>query len=262
MRSTQLTRFAAAALLLLISAACGPNLSPVVPSATPVPTATNTPNAAGLCANNLVPVKLGATWTYTNNGGTAGAEQFTATIVGTKPDGFTVALSAQGSPTINQEWTCKPEGLVASTLGNGQNALGLSLAGIQGNLSTSNATGILLPANVQQGTQWTYGLDVAGTLSQSNLSADLTGNIATAMQGMGTESITVSAGTFDAMKVQGTSTFKIMAGFQGLSVPVTSVVNLTLWFAPGVGWIKATETGELLGTAFSNTTELQSYTIP
>ncbi len=265
MRSRKLTRFAAVTVLLLISAACGPNgpqLPNVPPSATPAPTATNTPSAAGLCANNLVPVKLGATWTYTNNSGTADAEQFTATIVGIRPDGFTVELSSQGTPAINQEWSCKPEGLLASALGSGQNALGLSVAGIQANLTTSNATGILLPANVQQGTQWTYGLDLSGRLSQGNLAADLTGNIATAMQATGTESVTVPAGTFDAMKVQGTSTFKIMAGYQGISIPVTSVVNLTFWFAPGVGWIKATESGELVGTAFSNTTELQSYTIP
>lgn len=263
MRITQLIGFAPIAILLIASAACGP--TPQVtqsPNPSAVPQPTNTPNPAGLCANNLIPVKQGATWTYTDNAGTSDSEDFTATFSSVRPDGFTVSVTSAGSPAIDQQWTCTPAGIVASSLGSGQGVLGLTVAGIQASLSTSNPTGVTLPANVQTGTKWPYGLDIAGSLSQGNLQADLKGNIATSMEAVGTESVTVPAGTFNAIKVQGTSTLSVGASYQGLSLPITSVINTTFWFAPGVGWIKSTESGNLLGTAFSSTTELKSYTIP
>lgn len=260
MRISKLIRFAPIALFVATSA-CGPTFTPS-PNPSEVPQSTNTPNPAGLCANNLVPVKQGATWTYTDNGGTTSAEQFTASISSVRPDGFTLSVNADGMPTVNQDWSCKPEGLVTASLGSGQGPLGINVAGIQANLSTSNASGVILPSNVQPGTQWPFGLDLSGNVSQGNLQADLNGNIATAMQAVDMESVTVPAGTFNAMKVQGTSTIKVNAGYQGLTLPITSTVNTTLWFAPGVGWIKAAVNGELMGTAFSTTTELQSYNIP
>ncbi len=261
MRITKLTRFAALSLLFTFAAAC----SPVAPTATPVPptpTPTVTPNPAGLCANTLIPVKEGATWTYNNNVGTSNLEQFTATITEVRPDGFTVAVSSAGNPTLKQDWVCKPEGLVASGIGSGPGFMGINVAGIDADLSTSNPTGVILPGNVQQGTQWPFGMDIAGNISQGNLRADLKGNIASSMQAVGTESVTVPAGTFNAIKVQGSPSLSVNATYQGITLPFSSAVNATFWFAPGVGWIKSTVSGQLLGTGFNATTELQSYNIP
>ncbi len=221
-----------------------------------------TPNPAGLCANNLIPVKEGATWTYTNNVGASDAEQFTAAISEVRPDGFTVELSSAGNPTLRQDWLCKPEGLVASGFGSGQGFMGINVAGIDADLSTSNASGVILPPNVQQGTQWPFGIDISGKLSQGSLSANLDGKITSSMQAVGSESVTVPAGTFNAVKVQGTGNVQINATYQGIPLPFGSTVNMTFWFAPGVGWIKSTVSGELVGTSFSDTTELQSYHIP
>ena len=261
MRISKLTRFAALSVTLVFAAAC----SPIAPSPTPIPptaTPTATPNPAGLCANNIIPVQEGVTWTYNNNVGTSSAEQFTATIPEVRHDGFTVELSSAGNPTLKQDWVCKPDGLVASGIGSGQGFMGINVAGIDADMSTSNATGVILPANLQQGTQWPFGLDIAGNISQGNLKADLKGNIASAMQAVGTESVTVPAGTFNAIKVQGTPSVNINASYQSLTLPFSTSVNATFWFAPGVGWVKSTVSGSLLGTAFSATTELQSYHIP
>ena len=261
MRSTKLTRFAAIALLFAFAAAC----SPIAPTPTPIPptpTPTVTPNPAGLCANNLIPVKEGVTWTYNNNVDTSNAEQFTAAITDVRHDGFTVELTSAGNPTLKQDWFCKPEGLVASGIGSGQGFMGINVAGIDADLSTSNPSGVILPPSVQQGTQWPFGIDITGKLSQGNVSADLKGSLASTMQAVGTESVTVPAGTFNAIKVQGTPTLNVNATYQGLSLPFSSSVNATLWFAPGIGWVKSIVSGSLLGTSFSSTTELQSYNIP
>ncbi len=265
MRISKLITVAPIALLLVISAACAPaptaTQSPN-PSAS-APTATNTPNPAGLCANSLIPVKTGATWNYANDAGTSNAGTFSATITAVRPDGFTVATKFDDSSSIDQQWSCTSDGLVAESLGAGQNALSMSAAGINAKLNTATPTGITLPPNVQTGDKWPYALQLTGSVSQGNLNADLSGSISTDMQAVGTESVTVPAGTFDnAVKVQATTTIKAQAGFGAISIPINSVLNTTFWFAPGVGWVKSSTTGELVGTALSTTTELQSFNIP
>ena len=172
-----------------------------------------------------------------------------------------MTTSFEDGSSVGQDWDCKPEGLMARSLGSGQ-PMGFSMPGVEAKLSTSNPTGATLPANVQPGMKWPYSIDVTGTLSQGALSADLKGGVTTEFQAVGMEQVTVPAGTFDAMKVQGVSTFKVSINYGGLALPITSVVNSTFWFAPGVGWVKSTESGELVGTAFKETTELQSYNIP
>jgi hypothetical protein len=53
-----------------------------------------------------------------------------------------------------------------------------------------------------------------------------------------------------------------MAVFEGLEVPVKFNGTTITWYAPGVGYVRSVENGDFGGTAFSATTELQSYHIP
>jgi len=48
----------------------------------------------------------------------------------------------------------------------------------------------------------------------------------------------------------------------GFTTPITFASPTDMWFAPGVGWIKSVSSGDLMGTSFDETIELQSYTIP
>jgi hypothetical protein len=82
------------------------------------------------------------------------------------------------------------------------------------------------------------------------------------MQEMGKETVTVPAGTFEAVKFQATSLVQITADFQGLQVPVTMNGTSLIWYAPGVGYIKSVENSDFSGTPFTSTTELQSYSLP
>jgi len=52
------------------------------------------------------------------------------------------------------------------------------------------------------------------------------------------------------------------ATYEGITLPVSFSGDYTYWFAPGVGWVKASGMGNVLGSSFSETTELQSYNIP
>jgi hypothetical protein len=79
---------------------------------------------------------------------------------------------------------------------------------------------------------------------------------------IGNESVTVPAGTFDALKVTVNVTLNVDATYEGITLPVSFSGDYTYWFAPNVGWVKASGTGNVLGSSFSDTTELQSYSIP
>ncbi len=237
-----------------------PFVASPTPTATPVPP-TPTPSA-GPCSNSLSPVSDGATWTYTNTTQDSTPWSFSTTITSVRPDGFTMTTKLPDGTTADQEWDCNSQGLLPLTPGAGQPALGLSVEGIKLDLTTSNPRGVTVPVSVQPGMTWNYGLDLEGTLAQGNLSASIKGTVDTAFNAVGMESVTVPAGTFNAMKIQGASTFNVTANYSGLGIPLTAVVNSTFWFAPGVGLIKSTQSGQLVGISMNSSTELQSYSLP
>jgi hypothetical protein len=72
----------------------------------------------------------------------------------------------------------------------------------------------------------------------------------------------VPAGTFEALKVNVDVTLNINAAYEGINLPVAFSGKYTYWFVQGVGWVKASGTGNVLGSSFSETTELQSYNVP
>lgn len=247
--------------MMLTLQACNLNTPEI---GTPVPTPTIAPTqvqeSEGLCANPLFPVKLGATWTYAGTGSFAGDYSFTDTITAVREDGF--SLNTQFDDLARtQEWTCKPEGLASLTFGGGA-AGGIFANGMQMELTTSNVQGVNLPKMVTVGDQWTYSLDFEGEMQISDTPAQAQGSATFAFSAAGEESVTVPAGTFNAMKIHTDMTLTMQITFSGITTPVTFTSPTDLWFAPGVGWVKAASTGDLLGTPLNETIELQSYNIP
>jgi hypothetical protein len=214
----------------------------------------------GLCANAYYPVREGSTWSYKSTGGPAGEYSFTDTITSVREDGFT--LSSQfGDLTRTQEWSCTPEGLIALQLG-GAPAATLNSQNMQLNLDIKNVSGVTFPSEINVGDQWQHNLDFEGNMTVANQEGAATGNAQTNFNVLGNESVTVPAGTFDALKIEMDTTLNINVSAQGISVPVTFTSTYTYWFVQGVGWVKSSGTGNIAGTSFSETTELQSYSIP
>jgi hypothetical protein len=229
-----------------------------------VPTATlegNTPAVEqGLCTNTYYPVRQGATWAYKSTGGPAGEYSFTDTINSVRADGFTLSTQI-GNLTRAQEWTCTAEGISALQLGGAPAAM-LNSQNIQLNLQFNNVTGVTFPAQIQPGDRWQQMMDLEGNATMMNEEAGATGNAQMNFSALGNESVTVPAGTFESLKVNVDVTLSINASYQGMTLPVTFSGQYTYWFAPDVGWVKSSGTGNVLGSSFSDTTELQSYTIP
>ena len=213
----------------------------------------------GLCANAYYPVREGATWSYKSTSGPAGDFSFTDTITSVRENGFTLT-SQFDDVTRTQEWACEPEGLVALQLG-GPSAATITTQDVQLNLTVNNVSGVTFPSEIITGDVWQHMLEFEGDLDIAGTLAEATGAAESNFSALGTESVTVPAGTFDAMKVEVDSTITINATFQGISMPVAFSGTYTFWFAQGVGWVKASGTGEVIGTSFTETIELQSYNI-
>ena len=214
----------------------------------------------GLCANAYYPVREGATWSYKSIGSPVGDYSFTDTITSVREDGFTLTSQFE-DVTRTQEWACKPEGLVALQLG-GPSAATLNTQEVQLNLTVNNVSGVTFPGEITTGNEWQHMLEFDGELDIAGTPAEAIGGAESNFSALGSESVAVPAGTFDAMKVQVDSTITINATFQGISMPVAFSGTYIFWFAQGIGWVKASGTGEAVGTSFTETIELQSYNIP
>jgi hypothetical protein len=215
---------------------------------------------AGLCNNTYFPVVDGATWTYQSTGGPVGSYGFTDTITSVRDDGFTLT-SQFDELTRTQEWGCTREGLVALQLG-GTSAATLNSQEMQVNLDVSNVSGISFPSSVEPGDTWQHALEFTGSMVVGGQEIEANGSAQSTFTAIGMESVTVPAGTFNAMKVRVDSTINITGVFQGVSLPLTITSPYDYWFAPGVGWVKASGTGDVAGQSFTESIELQSYNIP
>ncbi len=235
-----------------------------VPPATSTGIATESPatavSGAGLCANAYYPARQGATWTYKSTGGPAGEYGFTDTITSVRDNGFTLSTQT-GSVTRAQEWNCKPEGLVALQLGGAPAAM-LNSQNIQLNLDAQDSKGVTFPSQMHAGDQWQQTVNVEGDVSMGNDGGKATGTAQMNFNALGAESVTVPAGTFEAMKVKVDTTLNVDVAYGAFSMPVAFAGTYTYWFVQDVGWVKASGTGSLFGASFSETTELQTYEVP
>lgn len=252
-------------LLLIILAAnmfaCTP--SSAIDNAAPSPgdPVSGGPAPSGTCANPLYPVIQGAAWTYASTGSPPGPFLFTDTITEARVDGFTLTSQFKDL-TRTQEWACKPEGLLALQLGGGPMA-GISAQGLSAQFESSNVTGISLPVDMQNTQQWTYGLSMKGTIAMpDNQASQADGSVSSTFQVLGAESISVPAGTFNAIKVQVNSEYTLNTSFQGFLMPLNFSSTTIIWYAPYVGWVKSVENSDLGGSPYSSTIELQSYGFP
>ena len=242
----------------LTATAQAPATEPATQPATPE--ATTPLPQADLCANTYYPVRQGATWNYKSTGGPGGEYTFTDAITSVREDGFTLSTE-MGGRTHTQEWTCSAEGLTALQLGGAPAAM-VTAQNMELNLDVTNGSGVSFPRQIHPGDSWQQIMDVEGDITFMNEEATATGSGQMVFKAIGTESVTVPAGTFEALRVDVDITLNINASYEGITLPVSFSGDYTYWFAPGVGWVRAAGTGSFLGNSFSETTELQSYTIP
>ncbi len=225
------------------------------PAQTAPPNQTN-PSAQGACANTYYPVKKGATWTYKISGLPTGTSTYVDTITDVRSDGFTDSSVFDNKLTRTSQWSCKPDGLLELSLGSGASAI--TASNTQAQFTVTNSSGVTLPSSISNGQSWSYKLDIQGQMSLQNNTVQSQGTASYQLKSLGNESVTVPAGTFNAMKVQINGTFNVQVSV----MPVSVTINATAWYAPNTGLVKETDAAAMMGQSFNSTTELQSYSIP
>lgn len=217
----------------------------------------------GVCANDYYPVVNGATWTY---GGTGSSGDFTWTSTITDVSGSSFTLTNQFTDvTATQQWSCADEGIVALQYGGGPEATLNTTSGLSGAFETIDITGVSFPTHISAGDTWTQTYTIHGDMNVTEgQSATADGTVTQEYTAVGIESVTVPAGTFEAMKLEVSLHFDMQVSMgAGVTLPLAFDLQSTNWLVPGVGWVKSdTPTTAEGGEVSVSTSELQSYNIP
>lgn len=253
-------------LLAIALAACGSSPTPTAPPVdlpAPVVTAAVPTAQPNLCNNIYYPVKNKAVYKYTSTGSSAGAYSFQNVISRSTRKGFTV--TSRFKKAVNRlRWECKPEGLAAMGIGLTDMASSMALRQFT-NFTASNVTGVSLPANLAPGMEWAYAFDLQGTerVKPGEPAGNIAGRISMNYKAGNIGNVTVPAGSFDALAIEvKTSTEFQIVRANGQNQQIVSFATYTIWYAPGVGWIKSNGSGNLNSQKYFETIVLDSYTIP
>jgi hypothetical protein len=276
MKMRLLSIFAAGTFLLASMLACnlgssaptGEDVQPIqtepgveAPStdATEAASATEPPAAnptQGACSNPYLPVVQGATWNYTLIG--PQNDTFTRSIVSVDAANFVDQDVFGAGVTRQGKWECDNGNLTALNPSGGSGTASIETAGMTVEYETTAHAGVTLPASINPGDSWSQSLTLEGTQSIGGISNPVKNQTDNACTAVGLETVTVPAGTFEAMRVDCTSTVNITVDFQGSPLDTTFTTTGSNWYAPGVGVVKIVTTGSEL----DSTVELTSYSIP
>jgi hypothetical protein len=227
--------------------------APAAPSASPSEPAAVT---LGQCSNPLLPVIKGAKWTYAISGITTGT--FTHSITDVRPDGFTDQDVFDAGVTRTGEWKCDNGNLTALSPAEGLNAV-VQTQGMTANFQTTSSTGITLPAAVKSGDSWSQTFTIEGTQKIAGSDVKGKGDMSYSCTAAGTETVSVPAGSFDAIRVGCQIDGTITINTAGIEGPTALTSTATIWYASDVGMVKTENEITDMG---HSTIELTSYTVP
>jgi hypothetical protein len=214
------------------------------------------PESAGACDNPYLPVVAGATWNYKLTGTVS--DSFTHTILSVESDSFVEQDQFGTGVTRQGTWQCDNGDLIALNPTTGSSA-NVSTEGVSVDFETTAQSGVTLPATINPGDTWTQSLTLEGTQTISGISYEASNQFSNSCTAVGIESVTVEAGTFDAMRVECQTDMNISIALDPnnpISTPL-SAKNI-YWYAEDIGMVKNTTSG----IGIESTIELVSYNIP
>jgi len=217
---------------------------------------TNIPVPSTLaCDNPYLPVIAGASWSYKLTGPIP--DTFTHTILSVESNSFVEQDVFGTGVTRAGKWNCDNGNLIALNPPTGSSGT-VSAENVSVDFQTKDLSGITLPATMNAGDTWSQSLTLEGTETINGTAFPASNQLTSNCKATGTESVTVEAGTFDAMRVECETTMKISIKLG--ATPTETTLNLvgTNWYVRGIGLVKTLTTG--LG--LDSTTELVSYNIP
>lgn len=209
----------------------------------------------GACSNPYMPVIAGAMWTYKLTGPVP--DTYTHSITTVEADGFTEQDVFGTGVTRQGKWTCDNGNLIALNPSGGSSA-SVETEGMTSEFQTTSLEGVTLPASINPGDSWTQSITIEGTQTLNDTTIPSKNQTTSTCTASGVESVTVEAGTFDAMRVDCQNTMIITITMNNSPIETSLTFNATNWYAKDVGLVKTVSTGENL----DSTIELVSYSIP
>jgi hypothetical protein len=201
-------------------------------------------------------VVQGATYNYKTTS-TLGGSSYTRTVSDVAADGFTVTEAFANNKTLTKKWGCTSAGLVSLSPVTGDSA-SVNSDTTKTTIDTTTNTGVTLPTTITPGQTWTQTIEAKGKMTVNGVEVDQQTVTTQTFTAVAMESVTVPAGTFNAMRITVHANVHFTNTLMGQSRSSDVSSDSTLWYAPDVGEVKAS------GTAFSaltGSTELVSYKI-
>jgi len=214
---------------------------------------------SGNCANPLLPVVLDASWNFKSTESVIGEYDLSYTVSNAGSDGFTFLVTYSTGVSVSQDWSCDSGNLTQIDTGGGVAGTLSTNSGLTSEMVTENVVGVTLPAVVAANDTWTLTQDISSTTNLPDGSVGtVEGSYSTTFTAVGTEQVTVVAGTFNAMRIQAEQVFDMIVHAAGFDVPTTITNSSTFWYAQNVGIVKMINVNDFE----TETIELQSYFIP
>ena len=215
----------------------------------------NQSGSSGACTNPYLPVITGATWNYKLTGPIP--DTFTRSIISVEAGGFTDQDVFGTGVTRQGKWNCDNGDLIALDPSNGGSA-SINSENVSVEFQTTELSGVTFPATVNAGDTWTQTTTLEGTEVINGTQIPAKNEFTNTCKAIGVESVTVEAGTFDAMKVECQTVMNITITMQDNPIQTSLTLNGTNWYVENIGLVKTVSTGE----GFDSTIELISYNIP
>jgi hypothetical protein len=123
---------------------------------------------AGACDNPLLPVKVGASWTF-NMTSSEGNHTFTRSILAVDAAGFSEQDVYSSGTVRTSQWECDHGNLISLNPGGGSSGT-ISTGGETMEYVTTAQSGVTLPASVKEGDSWSQSISLEGNNTISGLS--------------------------------------------------------------------------------------------
>ncbi len=123
---------------------------------------------------------------------------------------------------------------------------------------TTSSSGVTLPATIKPGDTWEQAITLEGTEDIGGNQIPAKNEFTNSCKAVGVESVTVPAGTFDAMRVDCQTNMNITITMANTPVTTALKFTTTSWYAENVGAVKTAKTGD----GGNSVIELTSYNIP
>lgn len=181
------------------------------------------------CDHPYYPVREGWVWTYKSS---TDGKTYTSSQSNVSASGFTTIMKFSNL-TVENRWRCDANGLASLEYGGvsgGQNQ--------QIKMETVSSKGVVIPNRLGVGSSWEYSYTIKGNMPSQG--GTMTGDSTVTNKVVGQETVRVSAGTFQAYKVESTFTTKMTMTVSGkaMNLPANSFKS-TSWYAQGVGMVKS-----------------------